>query len=127
MCECGCSLGGPSYRFAGPDKRTWYGVRIYGGCGDCDAPAGVDIFLIGPADYDLMGTRNIPILVFHAGMSSLPVLHPTQLLAAFDAEGMELNDGELSVANVIRTAVGETVREFEAEKKKYAKRKKAKT
>lgn len=40
MGECGCGVSNPGLKFPGPDG-TWYILEFYGGCRDCEAPAGV--------------------------------------------------------------------------------------
>jgi hypothetical protein len=48
MCECGCSEGEVRYTLPGPGK-SFYVISLYGGCKDCDAPAGVTIEEIKPS------------------------------------------------------------------------------
>lgn len=48
MCECGCSEGETRYTLPGPDG-LFYVISLYGGCEDCDAPAGVIIEEIKPS------------------------------------------------------------------------------
>jgi hypothetical protein len=48
MCECGCVEGETRYTLPGPEK-SFYVVALYGGCVDCDAPAGITIEEIKPS------------------------------------------------------------------------------
>lgn len=115
MCECGCSIGGPDYKIKGPDN-TWYGIRIYTGCRACDAPIGIDISLLTREDYHFFDVKSLPVLQFMDNMSSIPVLHPRQLIDAMNAEGLTVDEDAYSegdVSDMVRSACFETVKEWE--------------
>lgn len=124
MCECGCSMGGPDYRFIGP-SGYWYGIRIYGGCRNCDAPAGVDVFKMDGDQYRQFDGKHTPLLEFNNGMASLAVLHPRQLIDAAKRDGMEIDEdayGEGEVADIITSAVSATKGFYDREREEYKKR-----
>jgi len=127
MCQCGCSDGGPDYKIKGPDN-TWYGIRIYAGCRDCDSPIGIDIFLLTRENYYFFDVKELPVLQFFDNMSSIPVLYPRQLIDAMNADGLTIDEDEYSegdVSDMMRSACFETVNEWEQlVSKKNVKRKK---
>lgn len=57
MCECGCVSNDEHYKFPGPGD-TYYLLTLSGGCGDCDAPAGVCIRHIKPGEFNYWWYKN---------------------------------------------------------------------
>jgi hypothetical protein len=78
MCECGCSSRGPDFRFAGPQGLT-YGLEIYPGCKDCEAPIAVAITRYTREDFEMFGLKHVPLLKFKNNDSAHPILHPRLL------------------------------------------------
>lgn len=128
MCECGCSMGGPDYKMRGPNGM-WYGIRVYTGCRDCDAPVGIDIFAIKDQDNDFYDIKGMPELEFVDGMASIPVLHAQKLVESMKQEGMDFDSDAWDIGDMsdaMRSASSNTVREWEkivAPKKKRKRRK----
>lgn len=124
MCQCGCSEGGPDYRFHGPEG-FWYGIRVYTGCQECSTPAGVDIFKMDDSDYRMMNCKVLPLLGFKHGMESFAVIDAPQLMVALKNQGIDTDEDAYSECNyrgIIEEASAATKTYFEAEKEKNAKK-----
>ncbi len=63
MCECGCSMGNPTYRLQGP-AGVCYVIELYPGCRNCSAPPGMVIKRIHKNHDNRDELAEIPHLPF---------------------------------------------------------------
>lgn len=76
MCECGCSNINYQWKLLGADGFI-YLFGVYSGCGECPAPAGVDIVRVKPGDQDIGDDpMSFPDLPVHAtrNVGGIPVI-----------------------------------------------------
>lgn len=111
-------------------NRKWYAIGIYGGCKNCDAPAGVAIDLFDREQCELFDLDGVEVVEHNnAGWG---VIDAKNLRAAAEQElklAGVLKDGldeydldEVDWFHVIRTAVFNTYRQAVKEREAFKKR-----
>ena len=127
MCECGCGTFNGRWKLKAPNKK-WYVISIYGGCQNCDAPAGISIDLMSASECRerLAGSEDFVEIGNHSPNFGIPVLDINKmmprLLAALKESGMKFDDDihaevfmeDLNLWRVVRGSVAETERDFES-------------
>ena len=80
MGQCGCGNYGGEFRLPGPGKDI-YVIEFYGGCKDCDTPAGIVLYRMNEQEQAQWGALDLPELDmknWDAGRL-LPVMHLSDL------------------------------------------------